>query len=515
MLLSFSGHAADPSVQAVQQEILANTAFELAFQGASGADRSRDLIVVVEAGADQGPPYKRFSRLDGQVDGTVELRGLPPGQYEARLLLGGKELAAVHSFEIRHDDPADRSASRSTVAAQADQQRQAREERVRQRSAENQQSVRAEGSEPAVSAAERNQAPVSRPNPEPEVPTDNPSEPLAVRSLSAADIPRRSLTPDDLQIQGVRHGMTLDEATQILTDRGYARTSTYAFQGEQGDSVLIGTNSDYTGRKIVVNVSNSSPLTTSGPGPSRAKARANNDVQAIEVLDKLLQAYGLSSCEIAEGQDPANQTGPCVWTAGHGQDQQKLEYSHATGAWKVALTGPTATALPPGITQAELDAMPAESLFERGKQLDEQERFGEAAWWYQLASRKGHAESDYHLGHMYITGEGVDQNYQSARQRFLQAGQEGHAASLFNIGYMYANGVGGAVDLAEARSYFEAAARQGRGEVAADAREAVTLIDAAQRAQRGTMDAECDTVVGLSCNAGVDMLGYDIMMNIK
>ena len=50
-----------------------------------------------------------------------------------------------------------------------------------------------------------------------------------------------------------------------------------------------------------------------------------------------------------------------------------------------------------------------------------------AAQWYFEAARKGHADAQYALGVLFLTGSGVVQSNAEARKWFTRAARQGHA----------------------------------------------------------------------------------------
>ena len=81
--------------------------------------------------------------------------------------------------------------------------------------------------------------------------------------------------------------------------------------------------------------------------------------------------------------------------------------------------------------------------------------------WFKDAAEKGDAAAQYNLGLMYDQGEGVQQDYDSARAWFEKAAEQGLAAAQYNLGVMYLQGEGVQQDYDSARAWFEKAAEQG------------------------------------------------------
>jgi len=78
----------------------------------------------------------------------------------------------------------------------------------------------------------------------------------------------------------------------------------------------------------------------------------------------------------------------------------------------------------------------------------------QAAWWYEQASDRGHAEAQGRLGLMYIIGDGVDQNLSKAKVLLEKSAAQGCADGYFGLGGYY-----GLVkfDLVSAKYYLEKA----------------------------------------------------------
>ena len=89
-----------------------------------------------------------------------------------------------------------------------------------------------------------------------------------------------------------------------------------------------------------------------------------------------------------------------------------------------------------------------------------------------VAAEQGDAVSQFNLGLMYDTGEGVTQDYQEAVRWYRLAAAQGHADAKFNLAVMYANGYGVAQDYQEAIRLYQALAERGE----ADAQTKLGLI---------------------------------------
>ena len=82
----------------------------------------------------------------------------------------------------------------------------------------------------------------------------------------------------------------------------------------------------------------------------------------------------------------------------------------------------------------------------------------------QVATEQGDAVSQFNLGLMYDTGEGVTQDYQEAVRWYRLAAAQGYVNAQFNLAVMYANGYGVAQDYQEAIRLYQALAEQGEAD---------------------------------------------------
>lgn len=81
-----------------------------------------------------------------------------------------------------------------------------------------------------------------------------------------------------------------------------------------------------------------------------------------------------------------------------------------------------------------------------------------------VIAEQGDAVSQFNLGLMYDTGEGVTQDYQEAVRWYRLAAAQGVANAQFNLAVMYANGYGIAQDYQEAIRLYQTLAEQGEAD---------------------------------------------------
>ena len=79
----------------------------------------------------------------------------------------------------------------------------------------------------------------------------------------------------------------------------------------------------------------------------------------------------------------------------------------------------------------------------------------------ELKAKIGNAAAQNNLGNMYATGEGVEQNYETAKGWYEKSAKQGYAAAQNNLGIMYANGEGVEQNYETAKGWYEKAAEQG------------------------------------------------------
>ena len=80
--------------------------------------------------------------------------------------------------------------------------------------------------------------------------------------------------------------------------------------------------------------------------------------------------------------------------------------------------------------------------------------------WLPLAEQ-GDAKSQYALGQLYYSGQGVPQDYKQAFKWFQLAAEQEFAPAQYNLGVMYTNGQGVPKDSESAHMWFNVAASNG------------------------------------------------------
>ncbi len=106
----------------------------------------------------------------------------------------------------------------------------------------------------------------------------------------------------------------------------------------------------------------------------------------------------------------------------------------------------------------------ADALRKLGNQYYEEQDFAKALSLYEQAAALGDAKAMYNIARLYVTGEGVEVNYETAAAWFLKSAQAGETAAMFTVGIMYAGGTGFAQDGAAAVEWLQKAADAGKTE---------------------------------------------------
>ena len=102
-----------------------------------------------------------------------------------------------------------------------------------------------------------------------------------------------------------------------------------------------------------------------------------------------------------------------------------------------------------------------QALYAEARELDAQDRDGEAATLYRKAARAGSAEAAYELGEAYRDGEGVAPDLDAAADWFNESARLGSPRGQYLLGRAYAEGRGVDRDPDRAVRWFARAAAQG------------------------------------------------------
>ncbi|MCX5831033.1 MAG: tetratricopeptide repeat protein [Deltaproteobacteria bacterium] len=98
----------------------------------------------------------------------------------------------------------------------------------------------------------------------------------------------------------------------------------------------------------------------------------------------------------------------------------------------------------------------------------------EALNWFSKAALQGHTIAQYNIGYMYEKGEGTPQDYVEAAKCYRQAAERGYQLAQYNLGYMYEKGQGVLPDEIQALKWYNLASIQGEAK-AKMARDRVTV----------------------------------------
>ena len=91
-----------------------------------------------------------------------------------------------------------------------------------------------------------------------------------------------------------------------------------------------------------------------------------------------------------------------------------------------------------------------------GYLLDYSEQDEESVRWYRAAAEQGNIDGIAGLAEMYAKGDGVDQDFDKARELYIEAGEAGHAASIRILIAAYAAGGLGVEQDLEQLAYWKA-----------------------------------------------------------
>ena len=82
---------------------------------------------------------------------------------------------------------------------------------------------------------------------------------------------------------------------------------------------------------------------------------------------------------------------------------------------------------------------------------------------FLVATKEGHADSQFNLGVMYEQGIGTTKNEKEAVIWYTKAAEQGNSGAQFNLGVLYENGLGTPIDYAKANKWYRKASLQHDG----------------------------------------------------
>lgn len=103
----------------------------------------------------------------------------------------------------------------------------------------------------------------------------------------------------------------------------------------------------------------------------------------------------------------------------------------------------------------------AKTLLDEGIALYQKQDYRHAKSYFELAQQAGHMKAPRYLGLMYLNGEGVAQNAQTAFAYFTQAAEAGDITGQYWLGHCYENGIGTAKDMTKAVRWYQKSAARG------------------------------------------------------
>ena len=100
------------------------------------------------------------------------------------------------------------------------------------------------------------------------------------------------------------------------------------------------------------------------------------------------------------------------------------------------------------------------SLYERGKDLIEEEDYEKALKAFELSAKTGDLDALTAVGIMYIVGVGVEQNDLKGLEHLYKAANQSHPKAQYYLGAMYYLGIGVTLDYEKAFSWISLSANQ-------------------------------------------------------
>ncbi|MDP2268039.1 MAG: tetratricopeptide repeat protein, partial [Deltaproteobacteria bacterium] len=120
--------------------------------------------------------------------------------------------------------------------------------------------------------------------------------------------------------------------------------------------------------------------------------------------------------------------------------------------------------------------------------------YPEALNWFKKAALQGDPLAQHNVGYMNEKGEGTSQDYVEASKWYRQAAEQGNQLAQYNLGYMYEKGQGVLLDEVQALMWYNLASIRGEAK-AKIARDRVTVwMSPAQIAEAQRLAREFKTV---------------------
>lgn len=108
-----------------------------------------------------------------------------------------------------------------------------------------------------------------------------------------------------------------------------------------------------------------------------------------------------------------------------------------------------------------LSHQPARADFDAGMYAFSMGNYETAAREFRSGADQGDALSEYYMGLMHETGQGLPQDYAQALRWYTRAARKGEVDAAFALGRLYASGLGVDQDRARAYAWYARAARGG------------------------------------------------------
>jgi len=170
---------------------------------------------------------------------------------------------------------------------------------------------------------------------------------------------------------------------------------------------------------------------------AEVKADYARQLKRAEVPDGLIELIGDSAAEDVTAR-PAD----------------AAAFAERLAPWLAAPAAPAGAAVGP-------PRLPPDDAFQRGQEFLAQRLHREAAAWFLMAARDGHAAAQVALAQLFEYGQGVAKNYREAIVWLKKAADQGNVAALFHLGRLYETGRGVPRDFAAAAVWYGKAVAAG------------------------------------------------------